>query len=108
MRGFILAGRSRTLRPAFSAYLYCSIFSPRKSRGKYAKDLPETWCKLPIVSPNSLEYTYAGQPTYCTVNAIGDCPYCDKNLICHIDDPMEDCDDFSCFFDGDWDEWEAL
>lgn len=52
--------------------------------------------------------TYAGQPTYCTVNAIGDCPYCDKNLICHIDDPMEDCDDFACFFDGDWDEWEAL
>lgn len=48
--------------------------------------------------------TYNGEPTYCTVNAIGDCPYCDKCGICHIDDPIEDCDDFSTFFE-DWEDW---
>ena len=52
--------------------------------------------------------TYKGEITYCTVNAMGDCPYCDKHGICHIENPMEDCDDFACFFDGSWDEWEAL
>ncbi len=50
--------------------------------------------------------TYNGQITYCTVNGF-DCPYY-KNGICHIDDPMEDCDDFAMFFDGDWEEWEGL
>lgn len=47
--------------------------------------------------------TYNGELTYCTVNAI-DCPYYKKG-ICHIDDPMEDCDDFASFFDGNWEEW---
>lgn len=48
--------------------------------------------------------TFNGEPTYCTVNAIGACPYCDSKLICHIDDPIEDCDDFRAFFDT-WEEW---
>jgi len=43
-----------------------------------------------------------GQPIYCTVNAYGDCPYCDQCNICHIADPIEDCDDFDAF----WDSWE--
>lgn len=50
--------------------------------------------------------TYNGDPTYCTVNAY-DCPYCDKCGICHIDDPIADCDDFAAFFE-DWDEWLRL
>lgn len=49
--------------------------------------------------------TYNGETTYCPVNAIGDCPYCDGNCVCHIDDPMEDCDDFGGFYEGGWDEW---
>lgn len=48
--------------------------------------------------------TYNGDYTYCTVNAYGDCPYCDQCGICHIDDPIEDCDDFAAFFEN-WDEW---
>lgn len=52
------------------------------------------------------EGTYNGEPTYCTVNAY-DCPYCDKCGICHIDDPIADCDDFAAFFE-DWDEWLRL
>ena len=52
--------------------------------------------------------TYAGEPTFCTVNAYGDCPYCDQCGICHIDNPMEDCDDFGIFFNYSWDEWLAL
>ena len=48
--------------------------------------------------------TYNGDYTYCTVNAYGDCPYCDQCGVCHIDDPIEDCDDFAAFFE-DWDEW---
>ena len=48
--------------------------------------------------------TYNGEPTYCTVNAYG-CLYCDKHGICHIDDPVEDCDDFSYFFET-WEDWE--
>lgn len=51
--------------------------------------------------------TYANQPTYCTVNAIGDCPYCDKAGICHIDDPQAECDDWAAFFDS-WEDWLAL
>ena len=48
--------------------------------------------------------TYNGDYTYCTVNAYGDCPYCDQCGVCHIDDPIEDCDDFAAFFEN-WDEW---
>lgn len=48
--------------------------------------------------------TYNGEPTYCTVNAYGDCPYCDQCGICHIEDPIEDCDDFAAFFE-DWEDW---
>lgn len=51
--------------------------------------------------------TYANQPTYCTVNAIGDCPYCDKAGICHISDPQTECDDWAAFFDS-WEDWLAL
>lgn len=51
--------------------------------------------------------TYAGQPTYCTVNAIGDCPYCDKAGICHISDSQTECDDWAAFFDS-WEDWMAL
>lgn len=46
--------------------------------------------------------TRNGEPIYCTVNAYGDCPYCDSKGICHIANPLEDCDDFSMF----WDSWE--
>ena len=44
--------------------------------------------------------TYNGDFTYCPVNAYGDCSYCDQCGICHIDDPLEDCDDWGAF-------WEA-
>lgn len=48
---------------------------------------------------NATEGTYNGEPTYCTVNCWNenDCPYA-KNGICHIDDPVKDCDDFAMFF----------
>lgn len=49
--------------------------------------------------------TYNGETTYCTVNGL-DCPYY-KDGVCHIDDPMADCDDFAAFFDGDWEVWES-
>ena len=51
--------------------------------------------------------TYNGDTTYCPVNAYGDCPYCDQCNVCHVDDPMEDCDDWGCFFES-WDEWVSL
>ena len=44
-----------------------------------------------------------GQPIYCPVNG-WDCPYFGDG-ICHIADPMEDCDDFSVFWDS-WDEYD--
>lgn len=50
--------------------------------------------------------TYNGQHTYCPVNG-WDCPYCDKNLVCHIDNPCEDCDDWSFFFPT-WQDWENV
>ena len=50
--------------------------------------------------------TYNGDITYCPVNAYGDCPYCDQCNVCHVDDPMEYCDDWGAFFDN-WDEWLA-
>lgn len=49
--------------------------------------------------------TYNGITTYCTVNAYGDCPYCDQCNICHVDDPIADCDDFGMFFQYDWNFW---
>lgn len=48
--------------------------------------------------------TRNGNPVYCPVNAFGECPYCDQGNICHIADPIEDCDDFAHFF-GSWDNW---
>ena len=51
--------------------------------------------------------TYNGETTYCPVNACGDCPYCDRNCVCHIDDPMVDCDDWACFYE-DWEDWLSL
>lgn len=51
--------------------------------------------------------TYDGEYTYCPVNACGACPYCDKNLICHVEDPVKDCDDWAMFW-GDWDEWKKI
>ena len=45
-----------------------------------------------------------GDPVYCPVNAYGDCPYCDQRNLCHIEDPIEDCEDFAMFF-SDWDDW---
>lgn len=43
-----------------------------------------------------------GNYIFCPVNAIGDCPYCDKKGVCHIANPIEECDDFGAF----WDSWE--
>lgn len=53
--------------------------------------------------------TYANEPTYCTVNCRGphDCPYSDAAGICHIEDPITDCDDFAAFFNS-WEDWLAL
>lgn len=47
--------------------------------------------------------TYNGQTTYCPVNG-WDCPYYQKG-VCHVDDPVEDCDDWIFFFSS-WEEWE--
>lgn len=46
-----------------------------------------------------------GEPVYCPVNAYDDCPYCDRQGLCHIADPVADCDDFACHFET-WDEWD--
>lgn len=50
--------------------------------------------------------TYNGDYTFCPVNACGNCPYCDKLGICHISDPMEDCDDWGAFWES-WEDWLA-
>lgn len=44
-----------------------------------------------------------GEFIFCPVNAIGDCPYCDKKGHCRMKDPIADCDDFNAF----WDSWES-
>lgn len=50
--------------------------------------------------------TYNGFTTYCPVYAYGDCPYCDQENKCHIDDPQEDCDDWqSCCESWDYFLW---
>lgn len=51
--------------------------------------------------------THKGQTVFCPVNAFGDCPYCGKNNVCYICDPMADCDDFATIFES-WDYWEEL
>ena len=30
----------------------------------------------------------------CPVEAIGDCPYCDRQGYCHLEHPKLDCDDY--------------
>lgn len=37
---------------------------------------------------------------YCPVDT-NDCPYCDKDHLCHIGNPKEECDDFSFWNDTD-------
>lgn len=54
--------------------------------------------------------TYNGDTTYCTVNAYGECPFCDQMGQCHCPDPydpVEGCKDWSLFFES-WDYWEWL
>ena len=58
------------------------------------------------IGRNADEGLYNGEPTYCPVNAYGDCPYCDHRGICNIDDPMEDCSDWAEYYDS-WDDWLA-
>lgn len=48
-------------------------------------------------------YRY-GYPIYCPVNAYGDCPYCDQCNLCHIRNPIEECDDFATCWES-WDDW---
>ena len=43
-----------------------------------------------------------GEWIFCPMNTIRDCPYCDENCHCHINDPVKDCDDFGFF----WESWE--
>ena len=54
---------------------------------------------------NAEQGTYNGETTYCTVNG-WECPYY-KNGVCHIDGPIEDCDDFGAYFES-WEDWENL
>lgn len=49
--------------------------------------------------------THNGAKVYCPVNACYDCPYCDEEGVCHISDPVRECDDFFLFF-ASWEEWE--
>lgn len=42
-----------------------------------------------------------GEPIYCPVYA-WDCPYCDEDTICHIKNPLKECDDFGSI----WESWE--
>ena len=48
-----------------------------------------------------------GVSIYCPANAYGDCPYCGKDGICYISDPMEECSDFIDVY-GSWEEWDEL
>ena len=48
--------------------------------------------------------TYEGKTVYCPVNAYGDCPYCSKYGVCHIADPIEECDDFGAYY-ASWEEY---
>lgn len=50
--------------------------------------------------------TRNGYTVYCPTCAYGDCPYCDQEGICHIADPVEECDDFGSYYES-WDEYEA-
>lgn len=42
-----------------------------------------------------------GKLIYCPYKSF-DCPYCDDEAVCHIADPIEDCDEFGSV----WDSWE--
>lgn len=60
-----------------------------------------------LAAENESNGMHGDEPIYCPVNAYSDCPYCDKCLICHIANPMRDCDDFAASFDS-WEDWESL
>lgn len=40
----------------------------------------------------------------CAVQAFNDCPYCDEYGMCHLQNPMDECDDYYAEFGGLWDE----
>ena len=54
---------------------------------------------------NAEKGTYNDEYTYCPMNCWDkeDCPYANHG-ICHIEDPMEDCDDWGSVWES-WDEW---
>lgn len=47
--------------------------------------------------------THNGEAIFCTCND-WECPYY-QDGICYISDPIEECDDFSSWFES-WEEWE--
>lgn len=49
--------------------------------------------------------TRNGKLIHCPIGDVT-CPYCDKDNICHIADPLEECDDFGAYYDS-WDEYEG-
>ena len=49
--------------------------------------------------------THNGYTVFCPTCAYGDCPYCDQEGICHIANPVEECDDFGAYYES-WREYE--
>lgn len=46
---------------------------------------------------------HKGKPVFCPVN-VWECPYYGDGL-CHLKNPIEDCDDFGAFYEC-WEDWE--
>ena len=42
---------------------------------------------------------------FCPIRAMPPCPYCDEYGLCHINDPVEECSDFSACYES-WKEYE--
>ncbi len=51
--------------------------------------------------------TRNGKKIFCPANAYGDCPYCDQEGKCRIADPIEECDDFTSYFES-WEEYDNI
>lgn len=49
--------------------------------------------------------TRNGQTIHCPVGDFT-CPYCDEDNVCHIADPLEECDSFGSYY-ASWGAYES-
>ena len=76
---------------------FCERYGVETIEGRWSRENVKKWNRDPAAG------TMNGEKTYCPVNG-WDCPYYKDAGVCHIENPVADCDDFAMCFES-WEDW---